>query len=310
MLQAEKSLISSDGILMTKSNFLFYFFSVIAILFARVAFDVINQIEVHFDEAQYWVWSQNLSLSYLSKGPLVPSLIAFSNQIFGQTYFGLKFFSFVAYLGTIITLSLTAFKISNKKTSFYNALILSALSPAIFILGGVASTDIFLFLFWSLTLLSYVRFFKDRDEKWFYVIGITTGLGILAKLTMVLLPLSILLYFLTTDLRKYFLNIHGGIVPNYRNVHGQFWAYFNKDYSNMGSSILHLTKGIDDGNIALMSNLDIHPESLKDLHLKILMLSNKLTEEIKNSKPSGRVVVDLISDEPKDFISINTKIFF
>jgi protein involved in polysaccharide export with SLBB domain len=30
----------------------------------------------------------------------------------------------------------------------------------------------------------------------------------------------------------------------------------------------------------------------------------KLTEEIKNSKPSGRVVVDLISDEPKDFISI------
>ena len=141
---------------MTKSNFLFYFFSVIAILFARVAFDVINQIEVHFDEAQYWVWSQNLSLSYLSKGPLVPSLIAFSNQIFGQTYFGLKFFSFVAYLGTIITISLVAFKISNKKTSFYNALILSALSPAIFILGGVASTDIFLFLFWSLTLLCYV----------------------------------------------------------------------------------------------------------------------------------------------------------
>ena len=62
---------------------------------------------------------------------------------------------------------------------------------------------------------------------------------------------------------KYFLNIHGGIVPNYRNVHGQFWAYYNKDYSNMGSSILHLTKGIDNGNIALMSNLDIHPESLK-----------------------------------------------
>ena len=56
---------------------------------------------------------------------------------------------------------------------------------------------------------------------------------------------------------KYFLNIHGGIVPNYRNVHGQFWSYYNKDYSNMGSSILHLTKGIDNGNVALMSNLDI-----------------------------------------------------
>ena len=38
--------------------------------------------------------------------------------------------------------------------------------------------------------------------------GISTGLGILAKLTMILLPLSILLYFLISDLRKYFLQIH------------------------------------------------------------------------------------------------------
>ncbi|GIR17691.1 MAG: hypothetical protein CM15mP31_4390 [Gammaproteobacteria bacterium] len=45
-------------------------------------------------------------------------------------------------------------------------------------------------------------FFKDRDEKWFYVIGISTGLGILAKLSMVLLPLSILLYFFATDLKN------------------------------------------------------------------------------------------------------------
>lgn len=208
MLQAKRSLISSDGILMTKNNFFFYIFLVTCIIFSRVLFDVINQIEVHFDEAQYWVWSQNLSLSYLSKGPLVPFLISLSNQVLGQSYLGLKFFSFVAYLGTITTLSLVAFKLSNQKESFYKALLLSALSPAIFILGGIASTDIFLFFFWSLTILSYVCFFKDRDEKWFYVIGITVGLGILAKLTMVLLPLSILLYFLATDLRKYFLNIH------------------------------------------------------------------------------------------------------
>ena len=56
----------------------------------------------------------------------------------------------------------------------------------------------------------------------------------------------------------------------------------------MGSSILHLTKGIDDGNIALMSNLDIHPESLKDLHLKILMLSNELTEKLVDNLQMGR----------------------
>ena len=208
MLLAKRSRISSDGIQMTKNRNLLYLFVIVIIFITRVLFDVVNQIEVHFDEAQYWVWSQNLSLSYLSKGPLVPSLIAISNKVFGQTYLGLKFFSYVAYLGTVITLSLAAFKLTNRKESFYIALLLSILSPAIFILGGIASTDIFLFFFWSLTILCYVCFIQERDEKWFYFIGITTGLGILAKLTMVLLPLSILLYFLATDFRKYFFNIH------------------------------------------------------------------------------------------------------
>ena len=193
---------------MTKNNLFFSVAFLISIIFARVSFDIINQIEVHFDEAQYWVWSQNLSLSYLSKGPLAPSLIAFSNLIFGQSYLGLKFFSFLAYLGTIIFLSIAALKLSNKKEGFTKSLIFSALSPTLFVLGGVASTDIYLFFFWSLTILCYIFFFEDRNERWFYIIGVTTGLGILAKLTMILLPVSILIYFLATDLRKYFFNIH------------------------------------------------------------------------------------------------------
>ena len=57
---------------MTKSNPLFAFIFLCLILSARLLFDFINAIEIHYDEAQYWVWSQNLSLSYLSKGPLVP----------------------------------------------------------------------------------------------------------------------------------------------------------------------------------------------------------------------------------------------
>lgn len=180
----------------------------ISIIFVRIIFDIINQIEIHFDEAQYWVWSQNLSLSYLSKGPLVPTSIAISNAVFGKSYLGLKFFSFAAYLGTILMLSMSASKLSGKKESFHNALLLAGFSPALFILGGVASTDIFLFFFWSLTIFCYICFFKDRNKKWFYFMGISIGLGILAKLTMILLPLSILLYFLISDLRKYFLQIH------------------------------------------------------------------------------------------------------
>ena len=193
---------------MTKSNSLFAFLFLSLVFSARFLFDSINAIEIHFEEAQYWVWSQNLSLSYLSKGPLVPSMIAFSNLIFGQSYLGLKFFSYIAYAGTTLLLSLTALKLSGREENFNTALVFSALSPALFLLGGIASTDIYLFFFWSLTIFAYVCFFTDRNEKWFYVIGISTGLGILAKLSMALLPLSILLYFFASDLKKYFFSIH------------------------------------------------------------------------------------------------------
>tara|TARA_X000001036_G_C20667598_1_gene801263 strand:- start:52 stop:795 length:744 start_codon:yes stop_codon:yes gene_type:complete len=89
---------------------------------------------------------------------------------------------------------------------------------------------------------------------------------------------------------KYFLNIHGAIVPNYRNVHSQFWSYYYKDFSNMGSSILHITEGIDNGNVALMSNLKEKPKNLKDLHLKILVLSNQLTINLIDNLMSGKKI--------------------
>ena len=179
-----------------------------SVVFLRVLFDAINQIEIHYEEAQYWVWSQNLSLSYLSKGPFIASAISVSNIIFGQTYLGLKFFPYLAFIGSLIFLTLTSKRLTKDESNFTTGLLISAFSPALFILGGVASTDILLFFFWSLALYAYVSFYKDRDERWFYVIALSVGLGTLTKLSMVLLPLSILAYFLFSDLRKYFLSAH------------------------------------------------------------------------------------------------------
>ncbi len=117
---------------------------------------------------------------------------------------------------------------------------------------------------------------------------------------------------------KYFLNIHGGIVPNYRNVHGQFWSYYFKDYKNMGSSILHITKGIDNGNIASMFNLNDVPKDLKDLHLKTLVLSNNLLDKLisklnienkLDSNPQNTDINPFYGSTPRfiDFIKLVTK---
>lgn len=45
-------------------------------------------------------------------------------------------------------------------------------------------------------------------------------------------------------------NIHSSILPYYRNVHSDFWAYLNHDYDKIGISIFKVNAGIDTGEIA------------------------------------------------------------
>ena len=40
--------------------------------------------DLHYDEAQYWEWAQQLDWSYYSKGPLVAWSIALSTGLFGH----------------------------------------------------------------------------------------------------------------------------------------------------------------------------------------------------------------------------------
>lgn len=80
-------------------------------------------------------------------------------------------------------------------------------------------------------------------------------------------PPDILIVFgtgiLTDDViaipRRYILNIHTGIVPRYRNVHSEFWAYVRRDLDNIGTSILHLDPGIDTGDVAAQARIPPDP---------------------------------------------------
>ena len=45
------------------------------------------------------------------------------------------------------------------------------------------------------------------------------------------------------------INIHVGITPKYRGIHGGFWAVKNNDLENFGVTIHHVDSGIDTGEI-------------------------------------------------------------
>jgi len=75
------------------------------------------------------------------------------------------------------------------------------------------------------------------------------------------------------------LNIHGGLVPKYRNVHSDFWAYIHDDCDNIGTSILFLDEGIDTGDIVCQASAGVHAQDgLLAAKQKNLLLAGDLIE--------------------------------
>lgn len=54
-----------------------------------------------------------------------------------------------------------------------------------------------------------------------------------------------------------FINTHVGITPQYRGVHGAYWALVANDKENCGVTVLKVDKGIDTGEIIKQSTIAI-----------------------------------------------------
>lgn len=55
------------------------------------------------------------------------------------------------------------------------------------------------------------------------------------------------------------INIHAGITPMYRGVHGGYWALVNNDQANFGSTIHLVDPGVDTGQI--LKHVHTRPDS-------------------------------------------------
>ena len=90
------------------------------------------------------------------------------------------------------------------------------------------------------------------------------------------------------------VNIHAGITPKYRGVHGVYWAIINNDSINAGVTLHFVDKGIDTGKIISQSPIEIDSKDnfstypiiqlSKGIDLLISFLNNKYsTKELNNS---------------------------
>jgi len=188
-----------------------------AALALRLAVVAAQLFPVHFDEAQYWAYGQELDWGYYSKPPLLAWLLRLVTGAAGDNLVALRLLSPVCHALAGWLIFLTGRRLWDGQTGFWAAAGYTA-APGVAYSAMLMSTDPLLLACWSTALYALVRAAeaperavapagdgtgkRDRTARkkpkggaglrgillarlWWLVLGLAIGAGMLAKYTMI-----------------------------------------------------------------------------------------------------------------------------
>lgn len=142
-----------------------------------------GKLDLSEDEAYQWIWSKHLALSYYSKPLLIACTQFLGTSLWGDTVFGVRFFSpIIAATISFLMLRFLA-RTVNARAAFWVALL--PLTVPLFVLGSTLMTiDPLSVLFWTMAMIAGWRAVQEdsRPQDWLWV-GLWMGLGLLSKYT-------------------------------------------------------------------------------------------------------------------------------
>src|SRR5258707_5903783 len=129
---------------------------VAAITGLRLLWLAVQPADLFPDEAQYWVWSQQLALGYYSKPPLVAWLIAVTTGLFGDSEFAVRLSAPLLHAGAAVFVYGIGARLYDQRVRCWSALTYASL-PGVSVSAFIISTDAPLMLFLAATLYAFVR---------------------------------------------------------------------------------------------------------------------------------------------------------
>jgi hypothetical protein len=146
-------------------------------------------------DAYYYLYGQNLSLSYFDHPGMIGYILRFFTDVFGTSIFVVKFADFFITSLTILSFyKLASYFLSKEKSQ--HAFVLLASTIFVSILSFNSTPDVPLLLFWTLSLIClYKAVFEEK--KWFFILGgIAMGLAFNSKYTAILLQFGLFVFLI------------------------------------------------------------------------------------------------------------------
>src|SRR5512139_1260740 len=162
-----------------------------------------NQYGFHQDEMVVLDNANNLDWGFVEYPPLTPFLARIELTLFGLSLVSARTFSALAFSIVLILTGLMARELGGGRSAQILAALAASIAPFALIQGALIQYVSFDFL-WSV-LIAYlvIRLLKSEDPRWWILIGIVIGLGMMTKYTMVIFVAGLVGGVLLTDARRY-----------------------------------------------------------------------------------------------------------
>jgi membrane-associated phospholipid phosphatase len=167
-----------------QAEWLRFGYVLIALCFVlRLAYIGSGKIELSEDEAYKWLWSKHPALAYYSKPPLIAYTQFLGTHLWGDTEFGVRFFSPI--IAAVLTLLVLRFLTREAGARLAVIVVLATTVTPLTALGATVMTeDPLSVLFWTAAMFAGWRAAQPEGttRQWLWV-GLWMGLGFLSKPT-------------------------------------------------------------------------------------------------------------------------------
>ncbi|PWE32620.1 glycosyl transferase [Maritimibacter sp. 55A14] len=171
--------------------------AVLAITALRVLALAFSRMDLFVDEAQYWLWGQELAIGYYSKPPMVGWVIRAFTELGGSdTAFWIRLPGPLFHATVALLLMAVAQRMHGAATGALVALAYLTL-PMVSLGSLVISTDTILFPFLALALFYWLRLLDRPSAPDALLAGACLGLGFLSKYAAVYFLIGAALMALT-----------------------------------------------------------------------------------------------------------------
>lgn len=185
---------------MNDKKYSYLTFALITVFFIfRIFYIATTHYTLSQDEAYFWDWSRHPALSYYDMGPMIAWIIAFFTHLFPLSAFSVRLGAPVFAAMTAIIIYILTVEITDSRMLGFWVVLLFHILP-IGMAGGIIMTyyspQVF---FMSLLALFLWKLITDKRPWWWYLIGLSAGLGLLSHHMFIFFTAEVGLFILLSD---------------------------------------------------------------------------------------------------------------